>query len=60
MTLESWQYGNPEGFMDRQIARTAAEKKREAIKREQHRKHRARRIASLTKQAMKKGGGNAR
>ena len=50
--MESWRYGNPEDIADRLIGASEAQAKRDEKKAEQHRRHKARRIRALVKQAM--------
>lgn len=50
--IETWMYGNPEAIADRLIAHTKAQTKQAAKRKEIARKHKARRIRALVKQAM--------
>lgn len=50
--IETWMYGNPEAIADRLIAHTKAQAEQAAKRKEIARKHKARRIRALVKQAM--------
>jgi hypothetical protein len=56
--LPAWLYGNPLDIIDSQRVYAERQKKADARQADIHRKHKSRRIKSITRKVIK-GGGNA-